>query len=200
MYRSEIHKRFPEHSICGEEIDDYDTNSDFKWIIDPIDGTYSYIRGVPLVGSLLGLMHRGEVKYGFLYLPYLNNSRLSGDGTSCLLNGKHVISKKLFSWDNSLILTTDIEFLRNTDQKSLWEQCIKKGSVSRTWGDCFGYYLLCTGKADMMIDIQLKDVDILPLYPILKAADLIVESERNEDGTTNLVAMTRAMSNELLNN
>ena len=70
-YRSEIHKAFPEHAICGEEIDDFNTNSDFKWIVDPIDGTFSYIRGVPLVGSLIGLMYKEEVKYGFLNIPYL---------------------------------------------------------------------------------------------------------------------------------
>ena len=197
FYRSEIHKIFPEHAISGEEFDDFNTNSDYEWIVDPIDGTFSYIKGVPLFGSLIGLKYQDKVKYGFMYMPYYNNSYLSGDGKSCLLNGKTVFPKTSFYWDDSLILTTDTERLYSSSQKSLWKYCLTKGSVSRTWGDCFGYYLLCTGKADMMIDIELKDVDILPLYPILEAAGLSLEVENNIDGKINLVAMTKAMKRAL---
>jgi len=196
-YRAEIHKAFPEHAISGEEFDDFNTNSDYQWIVDPIDGTFSYISGVPLFGSLIGLMYKEEVKYGFLYMPYYSNSYLSGDGKNCLLNGKPVFPKTSFAWDDSLILTTDTERLYSSPRKSLWQYCLKRGSISRTWGDCFGYFLLCTGKADMMIDIELKDVDILPLYPILEAAGIQLEVENTKDGKINLVAMTKAMNSAI---
>ena len=191
MLRKEISQCFPDHGIIGEERADLQCNSPFKWIIDPIDGTFSYLHGVPLFGCLIGFSIKEEVKYGFMRLPDVSNDYLSGDGTQARLNGKQVRAKQNADFKSSLILTTDMQTLEKSEYCKLWNYCLEKGAKSRTWGDCFGYYLLCTGRADMMVDVGLKQHDILPLYPILGGSGVTWES-RTENNFIDIVATTEA--------
>ena len=172
--RTLICKEFPEHGILGEERDPINPDASYKWIIDPIDGTYGFIRGVPLFGTLVGITHNNEPMYGFLRIPKLSNVWLSGNGSTALLNGKKIYSNSSTNWSNSLILTTDQQTIENSPVGKLWKTALRFGATARTWGDCFGYYLLCTGKAEIMADTCLKPCDILPLIPILKGAGLEV--------------------------
>ena len=189
MLRREISHSFPDHGILGEERADLRHDSPFNWIIDPIDGTFSYLHGVPLFGCLIGFSINDEVKYGFMRLPAVANDFLSGDGTQARLNGKPVLAKQTADFKSSLILTTDILTLEKSDYFKLWKYCLEKGAKSRTWGDCFGYYLICTGRADMMVDVGLKKHDIDPLYPILRGSGVKYEC-RIDNGLTDIVAMT----------
>lgn len=191
MLRRKISQSFPDHGIFGEERADLDNDSPFKWIIDPIDGTFSYLHGVPLFGCLIGFSVNEEVKYGFVRLPAVANEYLSGDGTQARLNGHPVLAKQIADFKSSLILTTDMQTLEKSEYVKLWNNCLEKGAKSRTWGDCFGYYLLCTGRADMMVDVGMKQHDILPLYPILKGSGVKYESRTN-NSLTDIVAMTEA--------
>jgi len=191
MIRREISQNFPDHGIQGEERADHRHDSPFNWIIDPIDGTLSYLHGVPLYGCLIGFSINEEVKYGFMRLPAVANEFLSGDGTQARLNGKPVLAKQVADFKSSLILTTDMQTLEKSEYSKLWTHCIEQGATSRTWGDCFGYYLLCTGRADMMVDVGLKQHDILPIYPILRGSGVKYESRRYKS-LTDIVAMTAA--------
>ncbi len=169
-----ISKEFPDHGISGEERNPINPDASYKWTIDPIDGTYGFVRGVPLFGTLIGLTQNNEPKYGFLRIPRLSNVWLSGNGSIALLNGDKIYVDSLTSWSKSLILTTDQQTIEKSPVAKFWKKALRLGAIARTWGDCFGYYLLCTGKAEIMADTNLKPCDILPLIPILKGAGLEV--------------------------
>ena len=155
----------------GEERESHKPNASIKWIIDPIDGTFGYTKSVPLFGTLIGLLENDKPKYGYLRLPLIRDTWMCGDGSVALHEGKPIVQTPHLSWNKSLILTTDQQTIEKSPINSFWQSAIKKGASARTWGDCFGYYLLCIGKAELMADTGLKTFDILPLIPILRGRD-----------------------------
>ena len=183
--REQINLNFENHAILGEELDDDFKDNHFSWIIDPIDGTYSFANGVPLFGTLIGFMKSSVPLYGSLRLPRLGNELLVGNNEVCLLNGQSSKCGEFKSWEDSLILTTDETRISNSPFSDNWNSLKNLGPSSRTWGDCYGYYLLCIGSADVMVDIDLKSYDILPLIPVLKGAGLkIVDFSIEKDLTS----------------
>ena len=195
--RKVIEDNFPSHSIRGEEFEVTSKDTKLQWIIDPIDGTFSLISGCPLFGTLLALCVDGVPRYGYMNLPFVNKSELYGDNKSAFLNGKPVGVRDFPGWDKSLILTTDQQTIINSPAASFWQNALSKGAVARTWGDCFGYYLLCTGHADMMADTSLKEVDILPLLPILYGAGAVCENFGNPQHK-DIIACSKQFLVELL--
>lgn len=170
LIRGEITNKYPKHSIHGEEEEDVNKNSDYRWIIDPIDGTLNFAAGIPFYGILLGLCFQGKIIYGSYRLPSYNNIFVSGDGRTCCSN-TFIPEKKISSTDttNSLFLTTDEDRVSSSKYAKNWKE-LKKDSISRSWGDCFGYHMVLSGKADAMLDLNLKECDIMPLIPIIKAS------------------------------
>ncbi|MEL0098529.1 MAG: inositol monophosphatase family protein [Opitutae bacterium] len=181
--RNSITSLFPEHGILGEEREPWNPEAVFKWILDPIDGTFGFTKGVPLFGTLIGFLEKNEPKYGFLRMPMIANSWISGNGTLALMDGKPIVTKPHFSWKRSLVLTTDQQTIENSPIAKFWEKAIASGGTARTWGDCFGYYMLCVGKAELMADTGLKPYDIMPLIPILRGAGLEVHQVGCSDYT-----------------
>ena len=183
--REQIELSYPSHGIVGEELANKEKSAESIWIIDPIDGTFSFARGIPLFGTLIGYLYNDYPAYGCMRFPKLGNDLLVGDNDSCLLNGIKTECSPFVSWDESLILTTDEKSISQSSIASNWQRLKKREAQFRTWGDCYGYYLLCTGKADAMLDIDLKPFDILPLIPILKGAGLsIVDFSKKKDFTS----------------
>ena len=179
--REQITKTFPNHGIIGEEREPLNANADYVWILDPIDGTFGFSKGVPLFGSLIGLTYKGEPKYGFLRLPMINNTWIAGDCHQSYIDGKLLKPKPFLGWEDSLILTTDQQTLANSPILKYWQKAIQLGATTRTWGDCFGYYLLCLGEADLVVDTGLKPYDIIPLIPILLGAGMEVNQLGRDD-------------------
>lgn len=173
--REQIINTYPTHGILGEERKSINPDADFVWVLDPIDGTYGFSKGVPLFGSLLGLNYMGKPMYGFLRLPMINDTWISGDCKQTYINGKVLKTKAFSGMNDSLILTTDQQTLTNSPIYKHWQKAINLGATARTWGDCYGYYLLCLGEADLMVDTGLKPYDILPLIPILRGAGMRIE-------------------------
>ena len=174
--RQAIIAEYPEDSIFGEERFNLEGKTEFSWIIDPIDGTFGFSKGVPLFGTLIGYMRENIPLFGFMRLPMIDDACLSGSEKAAFLNGKKVSVREFCGWNDSLIVTTDESTLANSAIGPLWKDIISRGAMVRTWGDCFGYYLLCTGKVDLMADTGLKAVDILPILPILEGAGASVET------------------------
>ncbi len=166
--RDVIKHSFPHHSIIGEELVPHQENESVSWIIDPIDGTLSFSHGSPLFGTLIGLLENGEPRYGFMRLPMVNDTILYSDGNHTYVNEKPSNLKTFNGWNNSLVLTTDVNTILTSPASSFWNLAIENGAIARTWGDCFGYFMFCSGRADMMTDTNLKKVDILPIIPLLK--------------------------------
>ena len=125
--------------------------------------------GLPCLAPLLDLLKDGHPVYGALRLPVLEQM-VAGDGDRCVINGQDAKAKNFVSWEESLLLTTDERRIERSAYADSWNELKNKGGTFRTWGDCYGYYLLCSGKADAMFDIQLKPCDILPLLPIVTGA------------------------------
>ena len=172
--RKQIRSRFSNHGIIGEEFNDENSHSQYKWIIDPIDGTFSFTNKVPFFGTLIGFLENNKPAYGSLRMPLINNDFLSGDNEQSFLNNNLITSVPYDGWKNSLILTTDEVRISQSPFKENWNYLKTTGASFRTWGDCYGYYLMCIGKADIMLDVDLKPYDILPLLPIVNGAGLLV--------------------------
>ena len=194
--RESISNSFPDHAIYGEERESINTSSPCRWVIDPVDGTFGFSRGVPLFGTLIGFLEDGVPRYGFLRLPMVHDNYLSGDNKTALLNGMPLANAKFYGWDTSLILTTDAITIQSSPIKETWLKAIDFGSTVRTWGDCFGYYLVCMGQADLMADTNLKPHDILPLLPILRGAGLIIQQFECDD-YSNIIACKREVASYL---
>ena len=197
--RQQIQLHFGDQGILGEEIDNNINNNQYSWVIDPIDGTYSFANGVPLFGTLVGLLYKNTPLYGSLRLPRIDNELLVGNNEICLRNGKLSKCGIFKNWQEALILTTDENRILKSSVCNQWGELKKLGSTFRTWGDCYGYYLLCIGFADVMVDIDLKPYDILPLLPVLKGAGLVVIDFSLEKDYSSVIACKPEIENEIYN-
>lgn len=167
--REEIIKHFPDHGILGEEFGEFNPKADYKWILDPIDGTKSFICGSIIFGTLIALLKNGHPILGVINQPVLNEF-LIGDNESAFLNNNKVNMRKCSNIEESVLLCTDylnIEKYQNIEKFNL---LIRKVNIFRNWGDCYGYYLLATGFADIMIDPIMSPWDSMALIPIIKGA------------------------------
>ena len=194
--RSRIIQEFSDHGIQGEEREPYNPYSKFKWIIDPIDGTFGFCRGTTQYGTLIGFCENDMPKYGFLRMPELTNSWIAGNGYLSLHNGNPLKTHSHVTWLNSLILTTDQQTIISSPIEKIWKNALDKGPTVRTWGDCLGYYLLCLGKAELMTDTNLKPHDILPLIPILHGCGLEVHQIGCTD-YSNVVACKKGLYEQI---
>lgn len=167
--RDWIASRFPRDGVEGEELDDLPSKSGVTWILDPIDGTRSFIRGVPLWGTLAAVIHEGRVIAGAASFPALNEVIAAGEGTGCWWNGSKARVSSLARISDALLLTTDTNFF-NGLQKSGWDELTAAAGVTRTWGDCYGYLLVATGRAEAMVDVNLAKWDAAPFGPVIREA------------------------------
>ncbi len=168
--RKAIENQFPHHSIIGEEFSDKTKPSEFKWIIDPIDGTFSLTKSVPLFGILVGFLEGSIPRFGCVRFPLLGNKLIYGDGEKTFEDGKLMHSSNETKLKDALILTSDETRLKRSEYSDKWNKLNELVSYHRTWGDCYGYYLVCSGRAQAMIDVNMKPCDILPLIPVIHGA------------------------------
>lgn len=169
LIRDAIEKKFPDHGIIGEEHGNKNPDAEFVWVIDPIDGTKSFISGVPLFGTLVGLTYQGNPIVGLINQPVLKE-RIVGDCLECLFNGKPVHTSKKTDLDAITLLTSDSRYCAAYHNEKNWRKLESKAAISRTWGDCYGYMLLCRGLAHIMTDAILEVWDATALIPALKGA------------------------------
>jgi histidinol phosphatase-like enzyme (inositol monophosphatase family) len=160
--RKRIGERFPDDGILGEEEGELQGTSGRRWILDPIDGTFAFVHGVPLYGVLIAVEIEGEMKVGVVNIPALGEIVSAAKGLGCFLNGEAACVSKTAGLKDALLLSTS--FGRVT------ELLQERARVSRTWGDCYGYVLVATGRADVMLDPVMNLWDCAPLLPIMEEA------------------------------
>jgi histidinol-phosphatase len=167
--RQAIAARYPEHSVVGEEYGADERSSPFRWVVDPIDGTKSFVRGVPLFGTLIGLEIDGRVEVGVCHLPALGETVAAASGLGCTWNGRTARVSQTRSLEEATVLCSDSRMLgeRLGDRRQAFERAT---GLLRTWGDCYGYCLVATGRADVMIDPAMNPWDCAALVPILREA------------------------------
>ncbi|MDH4262329.1 MAG: histidinol-phosphatase [Spirochaetia bacterium] len=171
--KEQIMKTFPDHGIIGEESGTYKIDAEYRWIVDPIDGTKSFISNTPLFGTLIALTLNNKPVLGCIYLP-VSNDVLIGDNQQTRLNGNTVLMPEKISLDKSIVLTTDYKDFSKFKPRSGFDRLMSACRLSRTWGDCFGYYLVTTGKAHVMIDPAMSVWDKMALIPIINGAGGVI--------------------------
>jgi histidinol-phosphatase len=170
LLRQLIEKRFPDHAIIGEEFGATDRDSPYRWIIDPIDGTRSFVRGVPLYGVLVGLEIVGEMVVGAAYLPGLDEMVAAARGEGCRWNGRTARVSDVSQLDQALVAYTDCFGFATYGRAEAWARLQRATHTQRSWGDCYGYCLVATGRAEVMLDPALNAWDCAALVPILEEA------------------------------
>ena len=168
LLRDMIQKKYPTHGIVGEEFGNVNEDAEFVWVLDPIDGTKSFITNVPLFGTLIGLQYQGKPIVGAIDQPILKE-RIVGDCQTCLFNGKQVRTSSKTDLQNITLLTSDSRLCEQRNFEG-WKKLEQSAAISRTWGDCYGYMLLCRGLAHVMTDAILEVWDFTALLPALAGA------------------------------
>jgi histidinol-phosphatase len=168
--RAWVQSRFPQDGVLGEELGEERPGAGRRWIIDPIDGTKAFVRGTPLWGSLVALCEGERVLAGAAYFPAVDELVAAAPGAGCWWNGSrcHVSSGSTLA--DATVLTTDERFPENPERAAGFRALARVASVSRTWGDCFGYLLVATGRAEVMCDGTMSVWDAAALQPIIEEA------------------------------
>ncbi|MCA1591627.1 MAG: histidinol-phosphatase [Acidobacteria bacterium] len=168
--RRAITESFPEDAILGEEEGERDGLSGRRWIIDPIDGTYSFVHGVPLYGVLVGLEIAGEPTVGVINVPALGEIVYAARGLGCFWNDSPARVSQTSSLDEALVLSTDFGTCAQHGFGHAADELQRRAAARRTWGDCYGYALVATGRADIMLDPVVAVWDCAALSPIVEEA------------------------------
>ncbi len=168
--RREIAGKFPADAILGEEEGESAGSSGRRWILDPIDGTYSFVHGVPFYGVLLALEIEGEPTLGVIHLPALGETVYAAKGLGCYLNGERAHVSRTASLEESLVLATDFGSCERYGFGRAAEEIQRRARSRRTWGDCYGYALVATGRADVMFDPVMSVWDCAALLPVMEEA------------------------------
>lgn len=178
--REILAERYPEHGIIGEEFGRERDDADFVWVLDPVDGTKSFISGVPLFATLIALLYKGRPVIGAINQPVLNQLVI-GDCETTTLNGKVVSGRQACLLNEATLCTTDP--IRKTlwQNNADWSALPPKTSLYRSWGDAGGYILLCSGFIDIMCDPMMEIWDCAAILPCLEGAGFKVTSWKGGD-------------------
>lgn len=197
--RSLIQKEFPEHGIIGEEFGEEKIDAEYVWILDPIDGTKSFICGALSFGTLIALMHNNKPVLGAFNHPILNEF-LIGDNLVTFLNDKRVFVRNISNLSESVLLVTDHIQSEKYLGKDKFEKLIHSVKLYRNWGDCYGYYLLSTGFVDIMIDPVMLIWDKMALIPIVRGAGGIITDCNGNDpfNGTSILACSPDIHSQIL--
>tara|TARA_B100001059_G_C17830687_1_gene584471 strand:+ start:531 stop:1319 length:789 start_codon:yes stop_codon:yes gene_type:complete len=178
-----IEKKYPLHSMLGEE-ESIIKDSEYEWCIDPIDGTRSFIQGMPLWGTLISLTKNGKIILGITDIPALDERYIGYDKIAYkIINKKRSLLgvRRNVDLKNSILNTTSPYVFQNKSDQSKFEKVAKIVRSTRLGGDCYSYCLLADGYVDLVIESGLAPYDIRALVPIIKNAGGIIKSWENND-------------------
>jgi myo-inositol-1(or 4)-monophosphatase len=170
LIRTRIGQKYPDHSVVGEEFGSDERSTSHRWIIDPIDGTKSFVRGVPHYAVLLGLEIDGTVEVGVAYFPALDELIAAATGEGCWWNGRRAHVSEVKNLDRANVVFSDVHNFARHGRTEEWER-VKQATYFRAgWGDAYGHLLVATGRAELMLDPVMDVWDCAPFPPILQEA------------------------------
>lgn len=175
--REQISRAFPTDAIIGEEEDDRGGTSGRTWIIDPIDGTKSFTRGVPLYGTLLSVQDEHGPAVGVIVLPALDEVISAGRGLGCFHNGRETSVNEHDDFETAYVMTSGLEYWADSSER---DRLIDSGLTVRTWGDAYGYALVATGRAELHVDPTPNLWDVAPMQVIITEAGGMVSDQFGE--------------------
>ncbi len=175
LIRAALSKAFPNDAILGEEFGAEGGDSEYRWIIDPIDGTKSFISGVPIYSTLVGVTRNGAPFIGVIYIPALNEivvaaighgawyAKAGGAWTRATVSSQADLAEGLF-------VTTQVDSFTNRCARGAFDALEEAAYVTRTWGDGYGYLLVATGRAEVMVDPIVNPWDVAAVLPVIQEA------------------------------
>jgi myo-inositol-1(or 4)-monophosphatase len=179
--RALIHRTFPDHGIIGEEFGEENPDAEYVWVLDPIDGTKSFISGMPAWGTLIALTRFGEPVFGLMNQPF-TGERFSGDGGAAHYRGpageRDLRVRPCPQLSDAVLFTTSPRLMNGADRETFnkVEEAVR---LSRYGGDCYAYCMLAAGHVDLVIETELKPHDVLPLVPIIAGAGGVITTWEN---------------------
>jgi histidinol-phosphatase len=168
--REWITRRFPTDGILGEEFGAHLPAAKRRWLIDPVDGTKTFVRGVPLWGTLIAVCEEENVLAGAAFFPAVDEIVGAAPGLGCWWNGSRAQVSNVGQVEAATVLTTDAQFRRSPERRERWQRLAEGAAISRTWGDCYGYLLVATGRAEVMVDGIVAPWDAAALLPVITEA------------------------------
>jgi histidinol-phosphatase len=165
-----INERYPHDGILGEESGEARGKSGRRWIVDPIDGTFSFVHGVPLYGVLIGLEEQGRPLVGVANMPALAEIVYAARGLGCFFGAERACVSETAPLADALLLATDFQDCARQGFGAAAAALQGRAKVSRTWGDCYGHLLVATGRAEIMLDPVMNIWDCAALLPIVEEA------------------------------
>ena len=190
-----IAQTFPAHGVIGEEYGVDRADAEYVWVLDPIDGTKSFVSGMPTWGTLIGLMHRGRPVYGMMAQPF-TRERFYGDGKRARLRmlaptrsdappsewmSRTLRARACESLAQATLQTTSPALIRNEADQAAYRRVESKVRLSRYGGDCYAYCALAAGFVDLVIETDLKPHDVVALAPIIEGAGGLITTWDGDD-------------------
>jgi histidinol phosphatase-like enzyme (inositol monophosphatase family) len=173
--RQRISEAFPDDGVLGEEFPERPGTSGFRWIVDPIDGTKSFIHGVPLYGTLVAVEHGGQSVLGVILIPGTDECvyAASGQGAWYTVGDRPPRRTRVSSCrdlSKGVFLTSEVTTFDEVGRRDVYEHFEAQARLTRTWGDCYGYLMIATGRAELMIDPVVAVWDLAALMPVVQEA------------------------------
>jgi len=180
VIRQMINDKYPSHDILGEEYGFQNSGSRWKWVIDPIDGTSSFVSGMPIFGTLISLLENDSPHLGIIDIPILNERWFSLSGEECFFYSSEAGQKKIVckvsgkkNIGQAILYSTDPKMF-NRSQKLLYDRVSSKVKLPRFGGDCYSYGLLASGYIDLVLEANMKIYDLMALVPVVQSAGGII--------------------------
>ena len=170
ILRKKLSKYFPEHGIIGEEFGNHNPDAEWVWTIDPVDGTRSFVRGLPLFASMIALLHKGEPVLGIIELPALGETAWAVKGKGAFSNGKRLKVSSHSRLKGAFVAVADHYCFRSEKRTSLFNRLNQEAGIVRTYPDAFGHLMAIRGVVDVMVDPLAKIWDYAPCKILVEEA------------------------------
>ena len=169
LIREKIETAYPDHGIYGEEYGAVRTEAEFVWVLDPIDGTKSFITGKPMFGTLIGLLHAGRAVVGVIDMPALRERWIGNSGGATIFNGTPVRARSCPDLANAWMYVTSPQMFKGP-QVARFEALRDASHYTMYGGDCEGYGLVASGWADVVCEASMSPYDYVALVPVVEGA------------------------------
>jgi histidinol phosphatase-like enzyme (inositol monophosphatase family) len=166
--RDLVARYWPDHGVIGEEFGRTTGSSRYTWVFDPIDGTKSFVAGVPLYANLIALLDGDRALLGVLHFPAIGETVWAARGRGCYWNGRRAEVSGVNRLENAVVLASGLDHFGA--KQEAWDRLVGASYIQRTWGDAYGYALVATGRAEVMVDPVVELWDTAPLQVVLEEA------------------------------
>ncbi|TNE34163.1 MAG: histidinol-phosphatase [Alphaproteobacteria bacterium] len=173
LLREMITKSYPAHGILGEEHGVEGLERDEIWVLDPIDGTKSFVSGLPLYGTLIAYVKEGRARIGAISMPAMKEFWIAIEGKGCYFNGTRCQVSKCTDLDQAILMTTSAEYF-SPDHHSKFTKLRDTTRIRRYGGDCYIYAILASGWADIVVETGLQTYDYMALIPVIEEAGGVI--------------------------